>query len=100
MISLMHSQQINDDGSYMMVYRSVFEDNTASGDATPVIRSEMLLGAVLVRPYGNDHQIAELTSITHMYSPGVPEMIARRAAPSAAMNMVKDIQSIFTVRKK
>jgi hypothetical protein len=95
MISLMHCLQINDDESYMMVYRSVFEDNTRTGDAAPVIRSEMLLGVLLVRPYDSDRQITEMTSITHMYSPGVPEMIARRAAPSAAMNMLKDIQSIF-----
>jgi len=96
MISLMHCKEIeNIPGSFLMVYRSCFEDSTANGDVTPVIRSEMLLGAVLVRPYDQEHQISEMTSITHMYSPGVPEMIARRAAPSAAEKMVKDIQHIF-----
>jgi hypothetical protein len=96
MISLMHCKHLETiPGSYMMVYRSVFEDKTASGDATPVIRSEMLLGAVLVRPYNNEQTVCEMTSITHMYSPGVPEMIARRAAPSSAMSLVKDIQNIF-----
>jgi hypothetical protein len=73
----------------------VFEDTSATGDVMPSIRSEMLLGVVMVRPYDKDHQITELTSITHMYSPGVPEMIARRAAPSAAQNLIFDIQSIF-----
>jgi hypothetical protein len=96
MISLMHCKPIdNIPGSYMMVYRSVFEDTSVSGDVAPVIRSEMLLGVVLVRPYNKDHSITEMTSITHMYSPGVPEMIARRAAPSSAMNMLRDLQSIF-----
>ncbi|KAG7370900.1 hypothetical protein IV203_019470 [Nitzschia inconspicua] len=96
MISLMHCKPIETaPGSYMMVYRSVFEDRSASGDVSPVIRSEMLLGVVLVRPYNRDHSITEMTSITHMYSPGVPEMIARRAAPSSAMNLLRDLQLIF-----
>ncbi|KAL3919206.1 MAG: hypothetical protein SGARI_007266 [Bacillariaceae sp.] len=96
MISLMHCKPLAEiPGTYMMVYRSVFEDTTSTGDATPSIRSEMLLGVVLVRPYNKDHTICEMTSITHMYSPGVPEMIARRAAPSSAMNLIKDLQGIF-----
>ena len=96
MISLMHCQELsNIPGTYMMVYRSAFEDTTSTRDVTPVIRSEMLLGVVLVRPYNKEHTVCEMTSITHMYSPGVPEIIARRAAPSSAMNLIKDLQGIF-----
>lgn len=96
MISLMHGKPLETTpGSYMMVYRSVFEDTSTLGDTAPVIRSEMLLGVILARPYNRDHSITEMTSITHMYSPGVPEMIARRAAPSSALNVLRDLQSIF-----
>jgi hypothetical protein len=97
MISLMHFKPLETfPGSYIMVYRSVFEeDTTATVDARPVICSEMLLGAILVRPYLKDQSITEMTSVTHVYSPGVPAMIAQRAVPSSAMNMLRDLQKHF-----
>jgi hypothetical protein len=51
MISLMHCKPVETvPGTYLMVYRSVFEDTTEAGDLKPSIRSEMLVGVVLLRP--------------------------------------------------
>jgi hypothetical protein len=97
MLSLMYSQPLKDaPGAYMAVSRSVFEDDSGEHKCTnQTIRSEMLLGVILIRPADDAHQVSELTSITHVYSPGVPEMLAKRAAPSSAYNMIRAIQNIF-----
>jgi hypothetical protein len=98
MLSLNYSQPLkNAPGSYMTVQRSVFEDDSGEhkGSTKHTIRSEMLLGVVLIRPVDEAHQVCELTNITHVYSPGVPEMLAKRVAPTQAASMIRDIQNIF-----
>jgi hypothetical protein len=97
MLSLMHSQPLaNAPGSYMTVSRSVFEDDSGEHKITRrTIRSEMMLGVILIRPVDADHKVSELTYIAHVYSPGVPEMLAKRAAPNSAASMIKDVQGIF-----
>lgn len=88
-------------GCYMTVTRSIFEDNTGEhkSSSANTIRSEMLLGVSIFRPANADHTVTEMTNITHVFSPGVPEMLARRAAPTSAYNIMKDIQSVFLKRK-
>ena len=94
-------------GSYICVSRSVFEDDSGEHKCTSsTIRSEMLLGVMLIRPVtrddhglkidGVDESFSELTTITHVYSPGVPEVLAKRAAPNSAAGMLKSIQSNFS----
>ena len=99
MLSLNYTQPVkNAPGSYIVVQRSVFEDDSGEhkGSTKHTIRSEMLLGVILIRPlFDEAHQICELTNITHVYSPGVPEMIAKRVAPTQAANMIRAIQNVF-----
>jgi hypothetical protein len=96
-LSLMYSKHVeNAPGSYMMVSRSVFEDDSGRNKSTnSTIRSEMLLGVILLRPVDETQQVTEMTTITHVYSPGIPELLAKRAAPNVAANMIGDIQAIF-----
>ena len=97
-VSLMYSKPLaNAAGSYMTVTRSVFEDNSGEhkASANNTIRTETLIGVLLFRPANKDQSVTEFTSITHVFSPGVPEMLARRAAPGSAYNVLKDIQSVF-----
>ena len=101
-MSLTHSQPLAAaPGSYMTVTRSVFEDSSGAHKSSlaNTIRSEMLLGVNIFRPANADHTVTEFTSITHIFSPGVPEMLARRAAPASAYNVMKDVQSVFLKRK-
>lgn len=88
-------------GSYMTVSRSIFENDSGEhkSSAANTIRSEMLLGVTIYRPANADHSVTEITNVTHVFSPGVPEMLARRVAPSSAYNMMKDIQTLFSKRK-
>lgn len=85
-------------GSYILVSRSVWENNTATLESQPknVIRSEMLLGGTLLRAI--DDETCEMTQLTHAYSPGVPEMLVRRTAPGQCSNLMKALQAQFPAR--
>ena len=98
MVSLHYAQHLEEDDSYMIVQRSVFDDDSGEhrGSTKYTIRSEMLLGVILIRPADPEGKSCEFTNITHVYSPGVPEMLAKRAAPTQAFNMFRDIQNVFS----
>lgn len=97
MISLWYSKQIEESpGSYMIVNRSIWEDDSdaheLSDEQKDMLRSEMLLGVQLLRPVADG---CELTMVTHVFSPGVPELLAKRAAPSSAAGILSEIQKLF-----
>jgi hypothetical protein len=80
----------------MIVNRSVFNDDTGTLKNTKdTITSEMLLGVNLIRPADDSNQVSEFSSVTHLFPPGVPEMLAKRVAPTSALNMIKEIQKLF-----
>jgi hypothetical protein len=95
--SLLHARAVeNAPGTYLIVNRSVFDnDSGALKNTKDTIVSEMLLGVNLIRPIDDTHQVSEFSSVTHIYSPNVPEMLTKRVAPSGAHNMIKDIQKVF-----
>ena len=98
--SLMYATSLeNAPGSYIIVNRSVFEDDSGehTSKAKNTIRTEMLLGVTMIRPV--EESVCELTSINHMYMPGVPEFAVKRAAPSQAYGMLKDLQNVFTKKR-
>ena len=93
MLTLSHTRPIPDaPDSYMTVSRSVWENATGTPKHSNRLRSEMLLGVNLFRPCPEG---CELTSITHVFAPGVPEIMAKRMAPQSAANMMREIQNIF-----
>jgi hypothetical protein len=95
--SLVYAKPLEDaPGSYMIVNRSVFNDDTGTLKNTKdTITSEMLLGVNLIRPADDSNQVSEFSSVTHLFPPGVPEMLAKRVAPTSALNMIKEIQKLF-----
>lgn len=98
-LSLIYAKPLlNAPGAYMTVSRSVFEDDSGQHKCTKhTIRSEMLLGVHLIRPIESldGTKRCELTTITHIYTPGVPEVLAKRMAPTTAASMIRDIQGVF-----
>ena len=94
MLSLWYTKPIpHAPNSYMTVNRSVWENATGTPKHSNRLRSEMLLGVNLLRPCPDG---CELTTITHVFAPGVPEMMAKRMAPQSAANMMREIQSNFS----
>jgi hypothetical protein len=92
------SSSSGSNSSYISVSRSVWEDETGvAKTAKDTVRSEMLLGVTLAREVktsdGQCH--CELTTITHVQTSAVPEMLAKRMAPSHAVGYIKEIQQIF-----
>ena len=98
-ISTPDSLQKNGDlESYILVSRSVWENDSATLDAATakaVIRTEMLLGCTILRAI--DANSCEITQMSHVHSPGVPELLARRAAPGQCLSLMKALQAMFPV---
>lgn len=101
MTSLMYAKPLKSlPGSYLVVNRSIHKDATGELKSTKdTMITEMLLGANLIRPVGEDGQMSEFSTITHAFAPGVPAMLARKAAPGSATNMIKEIQKLFDTEK-
>jgi hypothetical protein len=101
MISLTYARPLEVAGpcqSYVIVSRSVWEDGTGlPKSSNDTVRSEMHLGVNLLRPVEspNGGCFCELTTITHVQTSAVPELLAKRMAPSHAAGYIKEIQSIF-----
>ena len=109
LISLMCSRELKVDQSgmvgnlrgYLVVTRAVVEDEIRKEGQKneKTSRSEMLLGVNLVRYIDNDKEEscsrAEFTTITQMYSPLMPMVVAKRIGLSSAGNFIRDIQAIF-----
>jgi len=105
MLSLMHARKLdkyiggNPVHGYIAVSRSVWED--AAG--TPVnskdsVRCEMLLGVNLLRAipgtrHGEIH--CELTTISHVHTTAVPQILAQKMAPQHAVNYIGAIRALF-----
>lgn len=102
MLSLWYTRALeHTPDAFMIVSRSVWErENTSTPNkASHLLRSEMLLGVQLLRPCQGG-TACEFTTITHVYSPGVPELLAKRMAPGSASSLIRDIQEIFHSTKK
>jgi len=94
---LLHARPLEEhEGSYILVSRSVWENDTATLDSNTcksVIRTEMLLGCNILRAL--DDKTCEMTQMSHIYSPGVPRMMAQQAAPTQCWNLMRALQSCF-----
>lgn len=56
-------------------------------------RSEILLGATLMTPVGDDK--TELTTINHVKTCGVPAFLCNKVSPSASLSFLKELDSLF-----
>jgi hypothetical protein len=94
--SLMYARPLEQHtGSYILVSRSVWENDTATLDehaAKSVIRTEVLLGCTIMRALNDD--TCEMTQVTHAHLPGVPELLTRRTAPNQCVSLMQALQSL------
>ena len=122
-VSLWHAKPVPTmPGAFMIVNRSVWDEPSSSSGTTTGndgeggwtafslspslssqpqhLRSEMLLGVQLCLPCDNTEDAGgpgwcELTTITHVLPRGVPELMAKRMAPSSASTMIQNLQAHF-----
>jgi hypothetical protein len=103
MLSLLHARKFDESWDaghgYISVSRSVWEDAAGTTkESKDSIRSEMLLGVNLLRaiPGSKEGEIhCEMTSISHVHTTAVPQMLAQKMAPQHAVNFINSIRSLF-----
>jgi len=88
-------------GSYMLVSRSVWESPAAvlpENNAKDVVRTEMLMGCTILRALNDT--TCEMTQITHVHLPGVPQLLASRGAPGQYTASIRELRDLCLARKK
>ena len=90
---------------YIVVSRAVtggkWSGSTAADDrgskgknGERLVRNEILLGVNVLRSIPGDPNKTEMTSVTHVYSPMIPAMLARGAGVKGAVDFVRDIRTL------
>jgi hypothetical protein len=82
--TMIHAREL-ENGAYVVVSRAVPSDEeNAYG------KSEILLGVNLMVPHSGSSSL--VTSVTHVYSPALPGLLAARLGVASAINFVKDLR--------
>jgi hypothetical protein len=97
-VTLMHSRALQEQDydllvqggreGYLVVSRAV--PRMLEAELAELPRNDILLGANLLQDLGPDQCL--MTAVTHVYSPALPTMLARKLGVSSAINFVKDIR--------
>lgn len=89
------------EGGYIVVSRAVTggewsADNSSSksNNGEKLVRNEILLGVNILKPVPGEPNKTELTSVTHVYSPMIPLMLAKNAGVKGAVDFVRDIRAL------
>jgi len=96
-VTFMHSRQLDEKGTYIVVSRAVINPeltNCKEEKKEECGRSEILIGVNLLEPINDNELGSKMTSITHVYSPALPVLVAKRVGVNSAINFVNDIRSV------
>jgi hypothetical protein len=88
-VTLLHTRQL-DNGAHLLISRAIGGTKYFTGVGG---KSYILLGVNLFEPT-DDANESRMTAINHVYSPGVPLMVAGKVGAKSAQNFVKDIRSL------
>lgn len=96
--SLLHMEELpggGDQGGYVVVSRAIAHAEDVEAVEDPkVILSEMLLGLNIIRSVDGESDRCILISLTHLRSPVIPMMMAKRLGMSSAVNFINDIRAL------
>jgi len=87
--TLMHSRRLDQEGSHFVVSRAA--PGMIDDAMSELPRNDILLGVNLLEDRGPDECI--MTAVTHIYSPALPTILAKKMGVSSAINFVKDIRN-------
>lgn len=85
--TLMHSRKL-DDSQHFVVSRAT--PGMIGDENSDLPRNDILLGVNLLQDKGPNECI--MTAVTHVYSPALPTILAKKLGVSSAINFVKDIR--------
>ena len=96
--SLLHMEELpggGTQGGYVVVSRAIAHAGDCEADEDPkVILSEMLMGLNIIRCVEGEPDRCILISLTHLRSPVIPMMMAKRLGMSSAVNFINDIRAL------
>ncbi|GAX14264.1 hypothetical protein FisN_1Hu459 [Fistulifera solaris] len=90
-VTLLHARPWGSDGGWIVVSRSPGGNAYFDADDSLTSRSDILLGVNLLSPL--DEESCILTSLTHVYSPAIPAMLAERLGARSAINFAIDVRN-------
>jgi len=99
-------EDTSDKHGYVVVSRAVTggEWSNAPSSTSPngekLVRNEILLGVNILKPIPGEPYKTEMTSVTHVYSPLIPLMLAKNAGVKGAVDFVRDIRALPTVQEE
>ena len=89
---------------YIVVSRAIVGDDSHNNGTSKsddhdksnkkYIHNEILLGVNLLKSVPGEPNWTELTSVTHVYSPLIPVMLAKNAGVKGAVDFVRDIRAL------
>mmetsp|Transcript_418 Transcript_418/g.927 ORF Transcript_418/g.927 Transcript_418/m.927 type:complete len:174 (-) Transcript_418:162-683(-) len=85
---------------YIVVSRAVTGGKWNAGETNnhhngeKFVRNEILLGVNILKAVPGEPNKTELTSVTHVYSPMIPLMLAKNAGVKGAVDFVRDIRAL------
>ena len=87
--TLMHSRKLEgSDSSHLVVSRAT--PGMVGDELSDLPRNDILLGVNLLEDRGPNECV--MTAVTHVYSPALPMILAKKLGVSSAINFVKDIR--------
>lgn len=93
-VTLCHAKELDDGSGYIIVNRAVHDVEEGGKDPNKIIKSEVLLGVNLIRRIEGSDDRCIMVNVSHMRSPMVPMMLAKKIGTSAAIGFVNDIRAI------
>jgi hypothetical protein len=90
-VTLLHARPWGSDGGWIVVSRSPGGNAFFDPDDSPTSRSDILLGVNLLSQL--DEESCVLTSLTHVYSPAIPAMLAERLGARSAIKFAIDVRN-------
>jgi len=70
------------------------ENDNKSKNGEKLVRNEILLGVNVLKEVPGAPNKTKLTSVTHVYSPMIPLMLAKNAGVKGAVDFVRDIRAL------
>ena len=97
-VTFMHSRPLpQEEGAWIVISRAVggslYQDEQDKGAG----RSDILLGVNMLQPVSGDPNSSLVTTITHVYSTAVPNMLAEQLGVKGGIKFAKDLRQVKRV---
>jgi len=101
-VTLMHARRLSkedgEDDGYLVVSRAINSklqrDASQSKGDSANIRSEILLGVNVIRSIPGEPNKSDLVCVTHVNSPIVPKLLAKKLGVKGAFDFIDDIRAL------